>query len=505
MNSGAGGRVPAEFDEALAVIQRSPDGAGGPEAGQVSVMDAGTPPVVPPARRKKPRTPAGTTIRKPRKSTAAGVRKPRAKTEASPPAEGEQAPPAAPRRRTRRKAVAGQGEATSAPEESVPAPVHEVTTPGVPRRTPPRRKTTPGKPGAHNRRSRSKKRGRGKARRPDWRHVLLVGSEAAALAAASLIVIITALGRAAGRFHGIGLWSSILPFSGAVLGLAVLHVLFVIGWLPLRRWLARGAVMLPAVLALLLAGGAGWFSVQDPFQRELKSLRRLVGGRQDAERRALAHQVYAAYRRTDLIQMQKLLERVPAYAEPIRAAAEAFRLDPEVLVGVAAAESSFLPRDSADGGKGLFQITAPPKIAVEMAQKRLGRSSLDYHDHRHNAYVGAATFRHYLAQMRGDLFLGLLAYNIGPRNGGLVSIMQQYGAHDFVTVQPYLKTLPRDYPIRVLTAALAWRLWSREGRLPRYEEGGNAHHIQGVGIPGLTGPGEGEWPPLAVIRAMAAR
>jgi hypothetical protein len=87
--------------------------------------------------------------------------------------------------------------------------------------------------------------------------------------------------------------------------------------------------------------------------------------------------------------------------------------------------------------------------------------------------------------MHGDPFLGLLAYNIGPRNGGLVSIMQQYGARDFVTIQPYLQHLPRDYPIRVLSAALAYRLAKAEGRLPRYEEGSNARRIQRVGIPGL--------------------
>ncbi|MCK7541491.1 MAG: hypothetical protein MZV63_66720 [Marinilabiliales bacterium] len=68
--------------------------------------------------------------------------------------------------------------------------------------------------------------------------------------------------------------------------------------------------------------------------------------------------------------------------------------------------------------------------------------------------------QYYLGEMRGDLFLGLLAYNIGPKNGGLRSIMRQYGARDFVTIQPYLQNLPRDYPIRVLTAALAYRLWA---------------------------------------------
>ena len=48
--------------------------------------------------------------------------------------------------------------------------------------------------------------------------------------------------------------------------------------------------------------------------------------------------------------------------------------------------------------------------------------------------------------------------------------------------------LPRDYPIRVLSAALAYRLWRTEGKLPRYEDGANALHVQQVGIPGLDAP-----------------
>ena len=49
--------------------------------------------------------------------------------------------------------------------------------------------------------------------------------------------------------------------------------------------------------------------------------------------------------------------------------------------------------------------------------------------------------------------------------------MQRYGARDFVTIQPYLQQLPRDYPIRVLSAALAYRLWRIRRRPPRYEDG----------------------------------
>ncbi|MDO9041492.1 MAG: hypothetical protein Q7U64_03980 [Desulfocapsaceae bacterium] len=35
--------------------------------------------------------------------------------------------------------------------------------------------------------------------------------------------------------------------------------------------------------------------------------------------------------------------------------------------------------------------------------------------------------------MKDNLFLDLLAYNIGPANGGLRFIMNQYGATDFIT------------------------------------------------------------------------
>jgi hypothetical protein len=63
--------------------------------------------------------------------------------------------------------------------------------------------------------------------------------------------------------------------------------------------------------------------------------------------------------------------------------------------------------------------------------------------------------------------------------------MQQYGATDFVTIQPYLQQLPRDYPIRVLSYALAFRLWQKQGKLTVYEESDNAINIQRIGIPGL--------------------
>jgi len=309
--------------------------------------------------------------------------------------------------------------------------------------------------------------------------------EGLALTFVALLAVVVVLGRATARFAGVDLWSNLLPFAGVVLLLAGLIFLAFRLWLVIRNPAPLKAPALPVLLALSLAVGVGWLAIGDRFAQDFGQLRSLVGGVRQAEITTLAHQVYASYRRADLVQMQTLLERARPYEAVIAEAASRYQVDPEVMVGLGAVESSFLPRDSKDGGRGLFQITSPPQPVVTAVSDALGGKSLDWRDSRHNALLAAATWRHYLTLMRNDLFLGLLAYNIGPKNGGLASIMRQYGAKDFVTIQPYLQNLPRDYPIRVLTAALAFRLSRVLGQLPRYEEGDNAKQIQAIGIPGL--------------------
>jgi hypothetical protein len=350
-------------------------------------------------------------------------------------------------------------------------------------------KNTTNKPKPDRKRTPARKAAALPPRPPAWRWMLLAGSEACALIGAGLVATIAVLGCAAEWFAGTGLAESLLPFAGTVLVLALAGSGLMWAWLWARVRLGRRAAMLPAALALGIAAGAGAFALGDSFRRELSNLRTLVGGTEEAGRATVAHQVFAAYRRSDLAEMERLMIRAQAYLPAIRRAAEANGVDDEVLVGIGAAESSFFPRDSKDGGRGLFQITVAPRAAVEAVKKQLGTDRPDPLNQTHNAFLAAATLHHYLRDMKGDLFLGLLAYNIGPRNGGLRSIMNQYGARDFVTIQPYLKNLPRDYPIRVLTGALAYRLWRTGGKLPRYEEGRNARHIQNVGIPGLSGDG----------------
>lgn len=317
------------------------------------------------------------------------------------------------------------------------------------------------------------------------RLLVLTGLEIAGLTVAGVIAIVVLLGYAAERFGGTRFFTNLLPFALGVLGLIVVAALLLTGWLRLRLWLQTRSPLLPSVLALGLALVVGSFVLHGQFSRAYSQFRILVGGKQEASRVTLTHQVFAAYRRCDPGQLRQLIDRARSYTQNIDAAAGAFDLDPDLLHGIAAAESSFLPRESKDGGQGLFQITQVPEAVMLDAGKHLGVSRPLIGDHRHNGFIAAATINYYLNQMKGDLFLGLLAYNIGPTNGGLRFIMQQYGATDFVTIQPYLQQLPRDYPIRVLSYALAFRLMRKEGKLLAYEEGLNAVRIQHIGIPGL--------------------
>jgi soluble lytic murein transglycosylase-like protein len=317
-----------------------------------------------------------------------------------------------------------------------------------------------------------------------------VGLEGVAEAGAVLIVMLVAvtmaLGRFAAPFAGDRVWLHLLPFAASVLAIGVAGAGGLRGWLAARAWLADRDGRLPLAVAATLALAAVAATWHPAWRADLANLRYAVGGSIEAQRATLGHQVYAAYRRSDLRAIERMLERAKPFQPAVEEAARTFGVDAEVMMGVAAAESSFRPRDSADGGQGLFQITAPPADAVAQTKRALGVTALDLADARHNAFLAAATLRIYHDQMQGDPLLALLAYNIGPWNGGLATIMRRFGARDFVTAQPYLKDLPRDYPVRVLAAALAYRLWRTDGRLLRYEDGDNARRIQAIGIPGVS-------------------
>ncbi|SDY75768.1 lytic transglycosylase domain-containing protein [Nitrosomonas sp. Nm33] len=317
------------------------------------------------------------------------------------------------------------------------------------------------------------------------RKLVLLSIEVLSLGVTVVLAIMVLLGYSANQFSGTSFFGSLLPFSIGVVALIVAASVFSIGWWKLRKRLQFHSELLPPILSFSFALLITWSVIYGQFTLAYGNFRTLIGGKEEAGRMAIAHQVYAAYRRHSSTQLQKMVNRSQEYRQAIKDAADAFDIDINLLLGIAATESSFISRDSSDGGRGLFQITQVPKTAVAQVLKRLNVEKISLENPRHNAFIAAATFKRYFAEMKGDLFLTLLAYNIGPANGGLRFIMQQYGASDFTTIQPYLQTLPRDYPIRVLSYSLAFRLWQTKGKLLAYEEGNNAIYIQRIGIPGL--------------------
>lgn len=363
--------------------------------------------------------------------------------------------------------------ATSRTSQSVPTKAKRQTTPL------PKRPKTP-----HS----GKKQGSNRGKKPQstlLREILLIGLECLGFTVVGMAAVIVLLGYFANRFSGTGVVSHLLPFAGGILGCIVFAAVLLSIWRKLRKWLQGISVFLPPAIIIGLALLAAGFVPKEHFIRGFGYYRTLVGGKEEVSRVTLAHQVYAAYRRLDTGQLVKMVNRAGVYAAAIEEAAGAYALDVDLLKGLAAAESSFLPRTSGDGGHGLFQITQAPAAVVGAVNRNFPVDGRRMDDPRYNAFLGAATLRYYLDQMRGDLFLGLLAYNIGPANGGLHFIMEQYGVTDFITIQPYLLRLPRDYPIRVLSYALAFRIQRMEGKFLPYEEGKNAVTIQELGVPGL--------------------
>jgi len=317
------------------------------------------------------------------------------------------------------------------------------------------------------------------------RNLFLLLVEIAGFSLLGLILTVVLLGHFGNRLSGTDLVQNLLPFAGIIVALGVSGSILLVVWMRLRQWFSKFSTFLPAILAILLPLLTVAIMPKPIANSGFIYFRTLVGGKEEAARTVIAHQVYAAYRRLETKPLAGMIKRAAPYDAVIEEASAAYGLDADLLKGLAATESSFLPRISNDGGKGLFQITSIPKNVVKEVDQRFAQKDRSNTNPRYNAFLGAATLRHYLTEINNDLFLGLLAYNIGPANGGLRFIMNQYGVTDFTTIQPYLAQLPRDYPIRVLANGLAFRIQRRNGHLLAYERGDNALTIQAMGIPGF--------------------
>jgi len=154
--------------------------------------------------------------------------------------------------------------------------------------------------------------------------LLMIGLEVLGLAITAVSAVMILLGYSAGWFSGTRFFTSLLPFAIGVLALIVAAAVLLIGWWKLRKWLQGRAAILVPMLALSFALVIGWFVLQNHFAQAFGHFRMLVGGKQEASRVTLAHQVYAAYRRYDSAQLLQMVNRAETYNPAIVEAAKEF-------------------------------------------------------------------------------------------------------------------------------------------------------------------------------------
>jgi hypothetical protein len=303
-----------------------------------------------------------------------------------------------------------------------------------------------------------------------WRTGLAGLAEATAVLVTALVLVTMALGTAAlaGDRRG-----STCPFAATVLVIGV-AVALGCGWGAPRAWL----VDRHAHLRSASPPASPWWRRR----RRPSGLPRRCG--EPPSRRRWIHRA----QRTTLtirspppaLEPARDQAMLSARSHDPRVQADAFGVDAEVLM-VSPPRSRRSGRASADGRPASFDHGAAG-AAIADAKRRLGATDRRLADPRQR-FLAAATLASF-RRMRGVRCSP--ARSLGPQERRPRGHHAPIRATDFVTAQPYLKDLPRDYPVRALAAALAYRLWRADGRLPRYEEGDNARRIQAAGIPGIA-------------------
>jgi hypothetical protein len=131
-----------------------------------------------------------------------------------------------------------------------------------------------------------------------------------------VVLVILALGEAAPVATDAGKATGVVVVAIAVLGVGIAAAAILRGWLTLRLWLADHGLLLPVVI--VATAGSVTLATRPAFVESVERLRTWLGGPAEAQRQTIAHQVYAAYRRSDLGAALRILERARVYEPTTR-------------------------------------------------------------------------------------------------------------------------------------------------------------------------------------------
>ncbi len=127
------------------------------------------------------------------------------------------------------------------------------------------------------------------------------------------------------------------------------------------------------------------------------------------------------------------LSATTPFHEIIRAAAERYGVDADLIHCVIAVESNFNPKAvSRKNARGLMQLM--PKTATRMGVTNI-------FDPKENVDGGTRYLRDMLARYNNNVTLALAAYNAGPEN------VERYGKHlpPYPETRMYVKTITQSY------------------------------------------------------------
>ncbi|MHC4982531.1 MAG: lytic transglycosylase domain-containing protein [Planctomycetota bacterium] len=119
-------------------------------------------------------------------------------------------------------------------------------------------------------------------------------------------------------------------------------------------------------------------------------------------------------------------KRISSHLEIVRRWSRTYNLPVELVNAVIRAESGGKPNASSHkGAKGLMQVTKPAEAEVvrQFGMRQKGGEDRLF-DPDYNVQIGTAYLRVMINRFKGDVYLALAAYNMGPT--GLSKLLKKY-------------------------------------------------------------------------------